>query len=105
MIAAPSSDGTNHWESELIRRLPLFGHRNWIVIADAAYPAQSHPGIETIVASADQTDVVREVMEAVAACRHIRANVYLDLELEFVDEADAPGITAYRRQLTALLKG
>jgi len=32
--------------------LPLFGHRNWIVVADSAYPAHSMPGIETIVSGA-----------------------------------------------------
>ena len=36
------------WEQLLEERLPLFGHRNWIVVADAAYPAQCRPGIETI---------------------------------------------------------
>ena len=105
MNKAHPSDATVEWESELMSRLPLFGHRNWIVIADSAYPAQSNPGIETIAASADQIEVVRKVLAAVASCRHIRANVYIDLELEVVDETDAPGITAYRRQLTALLKG
>ena len=96
---------TTHWESELISRLPLFGHRNWIVVADSAYPAQSNPGIETIVAGADQIGVVRKVLAAVASCRHIRANVYIDLELDVVDETDAPGITAYRSQLAGLLEG
>jgi L-fucose mutarotase/ribose pyranase (RbsD/FucU family) len=105
MNAAHPSDAATGWESELISRLPLFGHRNWIVIADSAYPAQSNPGIETIVASADQIEVVRKVLAAVASCRHIRANVYIDLELDAVDETDAPGITAYRSQLTALLHG
>jgi len=105
MNAAHPLDANTEWESELMSRLPLFGHRNWIVIADSAYPAQSNPGIETIVASADQIEVVRRVLTAVASCRHIRANVYIDLELDVVDETDAPGITAYRSQLAALLKG
>ena len=43
------------WERQLSAALlPLFGHRNWIVVADSAYPAQSKPGIETIVAGEDQ---------------------------------------------------
>src|ERR1035438_7345994 len=94
-IAAPD------WERELSALLPLFGHRNWIVVADSAYPAQSKPGIETIVANADQVHVVRKVLDAITACRHIRANVYADKELGFVDENDAPGISEYRKQLDA----
>jgi hypothetical protein len=35
---------------------------------------------------------------------HIRPIVYTDKELEFVEEADAPGISAYRHQLSGLLK-
>lgn len=93
------------WERQLSALLPLFGHRNWIVVADAAYPAQSRPGIETIVAGADQIEVVEMVHAAIASCNHIRANVYTDRELAFVEEADAPGIAAYRLQLDALLKG
>jgi len=40
----------SNWEEILKDRLQLFGHRNWLVIADSAYPAQSRPAIETIVA-------------------------------------------------------
>jgi hypothetical protein len=40
-------------KSQLAVRLPLYGRRNWVVIADAAYSAQSKPGIETILADGD----------------------------------------------------
>jgi hypothetical protein len=104
MVLTPGSSGNPHdWEPELHRQLPLFGHRNWIVVADAAYPAQSNPGIETVVADADQIQVVRKVQDAIAACKHIRANVYSDLELRFAEESDAPGVTEYRLQLDGLL--
>jgi len=93
------------WKRQLRALLPLFGHRNWIVVADSAYPAQSKPGIETIAAGEDQMRVVRKVLDAITACNHIRANVYADKELAFVAENDAPGITEYRRQLDAALYG
>ncbi|MGA9060569.1 MAG: hypothetical protein WB341_02785, partial [Terracidiphilus sp.] len=92
------------WERRLNLLLPLFGHRNWIVVADSAYPAQSKPGIETIVSGGSQLEVARKVVHAIAASKHVRANVYLDKELEFVAEADSPGVTRYRSQLDALLK-
>jgi hypothetical protein len=87
------------WERELHTLLPLFGHRNWIVVADSAYPAQSKPGIETIVSGAGQIEVARKVADAIAASTHVRANIYLDRELAFVPEKDSPGVTAYRKQL------
>lgn len=93
----------NGWEAELEARLPLFGHRNWIVVADAAYPAHSSSGIETVVAGADHLRVLEAVLKTIAAQPHIRAKVYLDSELKFVAEKDAPGVTKLRRQLDAAL--
>jgi L-fucose mutarotase/ribose pyranase (RbsD/FucU family) len=93
------------WERELSALLPLFGHRNWIVVADSAYPAQSKPGIETIVADADQLHVVRKVLDAITAAKHIRANIHVDKELGFVPDMDAPGIADYRLRLEAMLAG
>ena len=93
------------WKAKLGAALPLFGHRNWIVVADAAYPAQSKPGIETIVSGDDQLTVVQFVLNAIAACKHIRAKVYADKELAYVAESDAPGVLDYWRKLELALGG
>jgi hypothetical protein len=93
------------WEDTLRQRLPLFGHRNWIVVADAAYPAHSGSGIETITADDTLIQVLQTSLSAVASCQHIRPTVYTDLELSALDEADAPGISEYRMQLDAILSG
>jgi L-fucose mutarotase/ribose pyranase (RbsD/FucU family) len=92
------------WNRTLLDRIPLYGHRNWIVIADSAYPAQSRPGIETIVSNSDHVQVLEQVLAAVSASRHVRPIVYTDQELKFIEEKDAPGISAYRRQLAAVLQ-
>ncbi len=97
------TSATPEWEHRLKALLPLYGHRNWVVIADAAYPAQSKPGIETIVADADQIEVVRAVLDAITAAPHIRPNIYADKELGFVAEKDAPGVMEYRKQLDGIL--
>jgi len=91
------------WLKKLRNTLPLFGHRNWIVIADAAYPQQTSGGIETVVVDAEQIDMVRMVFEMITASSHVRANVYTDLELDFVCEKDAPGVTDYRDSLQHLI--
>jgi len=100
------SDATSSpWERRLTELVPLYGHRNWIVVADAAYPAQSKPGIETIVSGQDQIPVVRKVLDAITAAKHIRANLYIDRELAYVAEDDAPGVEDYRRELNTVLHG
>ena len=94
-----------NWEEVLGDRIPLYGHRNWIVIADSAYPAQSSDGVETIVAGGDQIAVVRKVLGLLSDCAHIKPTVYTDQELDFVADADARGVAGYREQLQALLQG
>ncbi len=92
------------WQTTLRDRLPSYGHRNWIVVADSAYPAQSRDGIETIVSNADQFQVLQTVMAAIERSKHVRPIVYTDRELNAVAESDAPGISVYREQLAAFLK-
>jgi hypothetical protein len=89
------------WRQTLDDRLHIYGHRNWIVVADSAYPLQSNPGIETILSNENQVETVRHVLEALAKARHLRPIVYTDRELQYVPEQDAPGVDAYRQ----LLKG
>jgi hypothetical protein len=91
------------WRQVLARRLPLYGHRNWVVIADSAYPAQSKPGIETVLTGASQLEVVEEALAQIDKCKHLRPNVYLDAELPYVEEGDARGVTRYRERLKRLL--
>lgn len=91
---------TLSWESRLDHVMPLFGHRNWIVVADSAYPAQSNPGIETLFTGSDHVDVLRRVLTAIAGSSHVRANIYLDAELQLVKEEDAPGVNAVRGAIT-----
>jgi hypothetical protein len=93
----------SNWEKTIEERLPLFGHRNWVVVADAAYPAQSRHGIETITSGASQQEAVEKVLKLVCDCRHIRPIIYVDRELDFIDEKDAPGADSYRRWLKAAL--
>jgi hypothetical protein len=94
---------SQHWQAELHRQLPLLGHRNWIVIADSAYPWQTAPGIETLYADADQLDVLAAVLEGLSRSRHVKPVAYTDAELKHVPENRAQGISAYRDALGKLL--
>src|SRR5437764_4232449 len=91
-----------NWEEMLKSRLPLYGHRNWLVIADSAYPAQARDGIETILADEDQTAVLAKTIAILHDCKHVTPKIYTDEELNFVSDKDAPGIASYREQLGAL---
>ncbi|MBI1371641.1 MAG: hypothetical protein GC159_02605 [Phycisphaera sp.] len=99
--ASPNSGSMQRVTEEL----PTLGHRNWIVVADSAYPWQTAPGIETIYVGGDQLAAVKRVLHDVEAAPHVDPIIYLDAELEHVSDADAPGIAKYRKQLASLLKG
>ena len=93
------------WQTSLHQTMPLLGHRNWILIVDSAYPLQTSLGVETIETGRDQLVVTRTVLEQINASSHVRPIVFLDAELPFVSEDDAPGATSYRASISALLKG
>jgi hypothetical protein len=98
-----NSASAGDWKGILAERLPLYGHRNWIVVVDAAYPAQISQGIETILCEDTQIDVVKGVLEALAGSTHVRPTIYIDRELDALSETDAPGISEYRKQLAVVL--
>jgi len=93
------------WEQKLAQELPALGHRNWIVVADSAFPLQISPGIEVVVSGEDHFAVLEKVFKAVDASRHIHPRIYLDKELRYVTEDLAPGIEACRQKLDGMLKG
>jgi hypothetical protein len=103
MPCCPRSSAAPGWKAKLDSELPLLGHRNWILIADSAYPAQSREGIETVATGASQLEVVRAALDAIDTAPHVRAIVYLDSEMAHVPESEAPGIGAYRKEVKGLL--
>jgi len=93
------------WTDTLAAYIPALGHRNWIVVADSAFPLQISPGIETIVTNEDHFAVLAKVLKAVDAAKHLRPKIYLDKELGFGTEDLAPGADDARRRLEEALKG
>lgn len=104
LAAPPEPTGQPGWRARLAEELPLLGHRNWILVVDSAYPLQTSPGVETIETNASQLDVVRAVLDAIARTPHVRPDLSMDAELANTPEADAPGVSAYRRQIADLLR-
>jgi len=104
-IAAPRPESVPPWQTRLGQVLPLLGHRNWIMIVDSAYPLQSSAGVETLETNMDQIEVLRTVLGAIDRSIQVRPIVYMDAELPFVTEKDAPGVTAYREKVKATLGG
>ena len=103
IFTAPLLVAQSNWKSRVTESMPLLGHRNWILIVDSAYPLQSSPGVETIETNASQLDVVRYVIGAINNSIHVRPLLYMDSELPYVPDDDAPGASAYRTQIAQIL--
>lgn len=91
------------WQARVSETMPLMGHRNWILIVDSAYPLQSSPGVETIETNASHFEVLRYVLGAVNNSIHVRPLIYMDAELPYVSDEDAPGASTYRDQVRQVL--
>jgi D-ribose pyranose/furanose isomerase RbsD len=90
--------------AEKIRtELPKLGHRNWIVVADSAYPLQNAEGIQTITTETNHLDAVSLVIAELAKTKHVKPTILTDSELQHVAEKHAPGITTFRENLTKIL--
>lgn len=96
----PAPDG---WRAKVAETMPLLGHRNWILVVDSAYPLQSSPGVETIETNSSQAEVVRHVLAVINHSIHVRPLIYMDAELPFVTDEDAPGVSAYRYEIKQML--
>lgn len=90
-------------DQQISEGLQVMGHRNWIVVADMAYPEQSNPAIETLYVGGEQVELVKRVLALVDNAPHVRPVVMLDAELPAVPDKDAPRIDAYRTKLKKTL--
>jgi hypothetical protein len=92
-----------NWRERFRELLPVFGHRNWILVADAAFPAQV--GAEVVATGEDHLEVVNEVLQAVRDAPHLRPLVRLDAELDSLPEPTVPGLKATRGSLHRAVEG
>lgn len=87
------------WQSQFSVHLPRLGHRNWIVIADAAYPEQSAPGVNVVIADTPVDEALRFVLTAIHESGHVSPKILLDRELGFLTDDLCPGVGALRSSI------
>lgn len=91
------------WKKELRHLLPALGHRNWVVIADAAFPQQCSAGVRVIVADEPLLNVLADAVEILKEAKHVRPVAVLDAELEHLTDTTCPGVNALRATLKLAL--
>ena len=93
----------NGWRDALMMQTAHLGYRNWIVVAEASFPAHSRPGVRQITADEEIPVVVDEVLRTLERTEHVTPNVFVAREMRVVENDYAPGIDEFRKQLQTAL--
>ncbi len=93
------------WTEQLGDELPLLGHRNWILVVDKAFPAQTATGIKVINTGESLQDVLQITLQKIDRSMHVRPILYTDKELEFLTTQLVPLVDKYKKDLQKTLRG
>jgi D-ribose pyranose/furanose isomerase RbsD len=93
----------NNWKSSVDHQVSQLGYRNWIVIAEASFPAHSRSGVSQVNSNAEIPEVVDYVLNALEKTQHVKPNIYLTREVRAVENDVAPGIDALKDQIKEAL--
>lgn len=58
-------ESVSTWDEVLGKQIKLLGHRNWIVVVDAAYPLQSSPGITTVASNEGLFETIEKLIRII----------------------------------------
>lgn len=92
------------WEDKLKETVNQFGHRNWILVVDKAFPALSSKDIEVINTDASMTTVLKKTLDLTVRSLHVKPIVYVDQEFAFITEGQIAGIENIRKDLHASIQ-
>ena len=93
------------WKTAVANQAAQLGYRNWIVVAEASFPAQNRSGIRQVAADVEVPEALEQVLTALEMTQHVRPQVYVTRELRSLDEEMVPGIEAHRKRVKEALHG
>lgn len=99
------SDRAKPWLGTLRHELSHLGARNWVVVAEAAFPIHSRRGLRVIELDGKIPDVVDAVERVIEEKCHLKPRIYVATEAASVPYDYAPGIKLYRKELEMALHG
>lgn len=91
------------WRDALMTHTSQLGYRNWIVVAEASFPAHSRSGVRQITANEEIPAVVDEVLKTLERTEHVTPSIYVAREMGAVENDYAPGIDEFRKRLQGSL--
>jgi D-ribose pyranose/furanose isomerase RbsD len=91
------------WQTALQSRLSAFGHRNWILIVDKAFPMQNGSGITYINSNEKLLPVLTYTLGEIKNAEHVKPIIYQDKELSFITEAQSKGVKQFAESIQKVL--
>jgi len=95
----------NAWRGAVDRQVSQLGYRNWIIIAEASFPAHNQPGVRQVNAPVEVPEALDYVLHTLEQTENVRPLVYLPRELRSVENDFAPGIDTMRTRIRGALHG
>lgn len=97
--------GGNTWQAAVDRQAGQLGYRNWIIIAEASFPAHNRPGVRQVNAPVEVPEALDYVLRALEQTENVRPQVYVTREVRSVENDFAPGIDELRKRVKSALHG
>lgn len=94
-----------NWQAAVDRQAGQLGYRNWIVIAEASFPAHSRQGIRQVNSPESIPVTLDHVLTTLEQTENVRPRIYVTRELRSVENDFAPGVDDLRKKLQDAFHG
>ncbi len=95
----------NTWQAAVDRQASQLGYRNWIVIAEASFPAHNRAGLRQVSTDLEVPEALDYVLNVLEKSENVRPNVYVTREARAVENDFAPGMDDYRKRIKSAFHG
>ena len=102
-VSAQKEDHADDWHQTFRNTLDHFGHRNWILVVDKAFPEQASAGTQYLYVNDDILPTLQFVLREIEESTHVRPHIYRDLELQYITEDMVDGISTFREESKKVL--
>jgi L-fucose mutarotase/ribose pyranase (RbsD/FucU family) len=103
-ISVPfATKSSSEWQAAVDRQVGQLGYRNWIVVAEASFPAHSRHGVRQVTADVDVPTALDYVLKTLERTETVRPQLYVTRELRSVENDFAPGIDDLRKRIKSSL--
>ncbi len=84
-----------NWKYQFDKKLPLLGHRNWILIVDKAFPEQNAAGMEYVNSDEKLLPTLEYVLGEINKSSHVKPIIYQDKELNYITDVQSKGVKQF----------